>query len=143
MSLNSSVKRLAKTMDASGINEIDAQTNILFGIIRRRIKIIRGGASAPVAATKTENREPKAEKAVAPKSAITSPMVGVAYLAPEPGAKPFVAVGDTVKAGDNLCLIEAMKTFNQVKSDRAGVVREILVSDGQVVEFGQPLIVIE
>ena len=70
-------------------------------------------------------------------------MVGVAYLAPEPGAKPFVKVGDAVKAGDTVALVEAMKTFNPIKSDKDGVVKEILVTDGAAVEFDQPLIVIE
>ena len=70
-------------------------------------------------------------------------MVGVAYLAPEPGANPFVKVGATVHAGDTVALVEAMKTFNPIKSDVDGVVKEILVSDGGAVEFDQPLIVIE
>ena len=74
---------------------------------------------------------------------LKSPMVGVVYLAPEPGAKPFVHVGDTVKVGDTLALVEAMKTFNPVKSDIDGVVKEILVSDGGAVEFDTPIIVIE
>ena len=72
-----------------------------------------------------------------------SPMVGVAYLAPEPGAKPFVKVGDSVKVGDTVALVEAMKTFNPIKSDVDGVVKEILVSDGTAVEFDMPIVVIE
>ena len=75
--------------------------------------------------------------------ALKSPMVGVAYLAPEPGAKPFTSVGAQIKVGDTVALIEAMKTFNPIKSDKDGVVKEILVSDGQAVEFDQPIIVIE
>jgi acetyl-CoA carboxylase biotin carboxyl carrier protein len=70
-------------------------------------------------------------------------MVGVVYMAPEPGATPFVTVGATVKTGDTVALVEAMKTFNPIKSDKDGVVKEILVSDGAAVEFDQPLIVIE
>ena len=70
-------------------------------------------------------------------------MVGVAYLAPEPGAEPFVKVGASVKSGDTVALVEAMKTFNPIKSDKDGIVKEILVSDGAAVEFDQPLVVIE
>ena len=70
-------------------------------------------------------------------------MVGVVYLAPEPGADAFVTVGKSVKAGDTVALVEAMKTFNPIKSDKDGVVKKILVTDGAAVEFDQPLIVIE
>lgn len=73
---------------------------------------------------------------------ITSPMVGTVYLSPEPGSKPFIAEGDTVKKGDTLMLVEAMKTFNPVESPRAGKVTKIIVSDAQPVEYGEPLIVI-
>ena len=76
-------------------------------------------------------------------NALKSPMVGVVYLATEPGAKPFVKVGDTVHAGDTVALVEAMKTFNPIKATADGVVKEILVADAQAVEFDQPLIVIE
>ena len=84
-----------------------------------------------------------APAAAAPSNAITSPMVGTVYLSPEPGAKVFVSPGDKVKKGDTLMLIEAMKTFNPVVADAAGTVKEILVSDSQPVEFGEPLIVVE
>ena len=75
--------------------------------------------------------------------AITSPMVGTVYHAPEPGAKAFVSVGDKVSKGDTLMLIEAMKTFNPVDSPRDGTVTQIIADDGQPVEFGEPLIVVE
>ena len=78
-----------------------------------------------------------------PDNAIKSPMVGTAYLSPEPGAKAFVSVGDKVKKGDTLMLVEAMKTFNPVEADRAGTVKAIYVTDSQPVEFGEPLILIE
>ena len=73
---------------------------------------------------------------------VTSPMVGTFYRAPSPGADPFVQVGDTVKEGQTLCIIEAMKLLNEIESDAAGVVKEILVENGQAVEYGQPLYVI-
>jgi acetyl-CoA carboxylase biotin carboxyl carrier protein len=73
---------------------------------------------------------------------VTSPMVGTFYRAPSPGADPFVQVGDTVKEGQTLCIIEAMKLLNEIESDKAGVIKEILVDNGQAVEYGQPLYVI-
>ena len=93
-----------------------------------------GDAGAPAAATPA---------AVAPQGHIvTSPMVGSFYRAPSPGADPFIQVGDTVKEGQTLCIIEAMKLLNEIESDKAGVVKEILVENGQAVEYGQPLFVI-
>ena len=74
---------------------------------------------------------------------IKSPMVGTAYCRPSPDAKPFIEIGSTVKAGDKLLLVEAMKTFNEIVAPRAGVVTSILVEDGQPVEYGEPLLVIE
>ncbi|RQH01087.1 acetyl-CoA carboxylase biotin carboxyl carrier protein [Paraburkholderia dinghuensis] len=73
---------------------------------------------------------------------VTSPMVGTFYRAPSPGADPFVQVGDTVKEGQTLCIIEAMKLLNEIESDVAGVVKEVLVENGQAVEYGQPLFVV-
>ena len=74
---------------------------------------------------------------------VPSPMVGTAYWAPEPGAKPFIEVGSKVTAGQTLLIIEAMKTMNQIPSPRGGTVTQILVEDGQPVEFGEPLVIIE
>lgn len=90
--------------------------------------------SAPVAAEAADADHP---------GAITSPMVGVAYLAPEPGAAPYVSVGSKVAQGQTLLLIEAMKTFNQIKATRAGTVTRILVESGTPVEYGEPLMIIE
>lgn len=73
---------------------------------------------------------------------VTSPMVGTFYRAPSPGADPFAQVGDSVKEGQTLCIIEAMKLLNEIESDKAGVIQEILVENGQAVEYGQPLFVI-
>ncbi|WP_250482253.1 acetyl-CoA carboxylase biotin carboxyl carrier protein [Caballeronia sp. GACF5] len=93
-----------------------------------------GEAGAPPAA---------APAAAAPQGHIvTSPMVGSFYRAPSPGADPFIQVGDTVKEGQTLCIIEAMKLLNEIEADKAGVVKEILVENGQAVEYGQPLFVI-
>lgn len=99
-------------------------------------------AAAPAAALAAAPASAPAA-AAAPSNATTSPMVGTVYLSPEPGTKAFVAVGDKVKKGDTVMLIEAMKTFNPVTAEAAGTVKEILVTDSQPVEFGEPLIVIE
>src|SRR5690554_7065383 len=93
-------------------------------------------ATAPVAAA-----APAAPAAVA-KDAIKAPMVGTFYRAPNPGASPFVEVGQTVKEGDPLCIIEAMKLLNEIEADKSGVIQEILVENGEPVEYGQPLFVI-
>ncbi|WP_321801468.1 acetyl-CoA carboxylase biotin carboxyl carrier protein [Caballeronia sp. J97] len=95
-----------------------------------------GEAGAPAAAA------PGAAAAAPQGHIVTSPMVGSFYRAPSPGADPFIQVGDTVKEGQTLCIIEAMKLLNEIESDKAGVVKEILVENGQAVEYGQPLFVI-
>jgi acetyl-CoA carboxylase biotin carboxyl carrier protein len=100
-------------------------------------------AAAPVAvAAPVAIAAPEALDADHP-GAVTSPMVGVAYLSPEPGAAPFVAVGSKVAQGQTLLLIEAMKTYNQIKAPRAGTVTRILVESGMPVEYGEPLLIIE
>ncbi len=100
-------------------------------------------APAPqAAATPAPEAAPAADPASNP-GMVPSPMVGTAYLAPEPGAANFVSVGDTVTEGQTLLIIEAMKTMNQIPSPRAGTLRAILVTDGDPVEFGMPLVVIE
>jgi acetyl-CoA carboxylase biotin carboxyl carrier protein len=98
--------------------------------------------AAPLAAVPVPTPPGAVEVAKHP-GVVTSPMVGTAYVAPEPGAKPFVEVGSIVKAGDSLLIIEAMKTMNQIPAPRAGTVIQILFEDGQPVEFGEPLMIIE
>ena len=102
-------------------------------------------AAAPVAAAAAPAATPAAAEALDADhpGAVTSPMVGVAYLSPEPGAAQFVAVGAKVTQGQTLLLIEAMKTFNQIKAPRAGTVTRILVESGMPVEYGEPLMIIE
>jgi acetyl-CoA carboxylase biotin carboxyl carrier protein len=100
-------------------------------------------ASAPApAAAVAPAAAPVADLAKHP-GAVPSPMVGTCYWSPEPGAKPFVEVGSKVTAGQTLLIIEAMKTMNQIPSPRAGTVTQILIEDGQPVEFGEPLVIIE
>jgi acetyl-CoA carboxylase biotin carboxyl carrier protein len=102
-------------------------------------------APAPLAAAPATAAAPapSAEVSAATPGAITSPMVGVAYLAPEPGATPFITIGARVAAGQTVMLIEAMKTFNQIKAPKAGTVTRILVESGAPVEYGAPLLVVE
>jgi len=101
-------------------------------------------AAPPVAPSPREEAPPEAGGVVAPEGhSVLSPMVGTVYLAPASGSMPFVQVGDSVKAGDTLCLIEAMKMFNKIEADIGGVVSARLVENEQPVEYGQPLFIIE
>ncbi len=144
MSFHATVESMSKVMDEMGITELDLERQFLFGLYRKHIHISKQTGAVIAASVDA----PKAVAAACPTPAVSgcalkSPMVGVAYLAPEPGAKPFVTVGASVHAGDTVALIEAMKTFNPIKADRDGVVKEILVTDGAAVEFDQPIIIIE
>lgn len=142
MSFNATMESLSKKMDDMGITEIDFERRYLFGLFNKRIHLSKQAAKATTTATKVAPAVATDEPQIAG-HVLKSPMVGVAYLAPEPGAKPFVKVGSTVHVGDTVALVEAMKTFNPIKSDVDGVVKKILVADGAAVEFDQPLIVIE
>ncbi|MCB6182989.1 acetyl-CoA carboxylase biotin carboxyl carrier protein [Leeia sp. TBRC 13508] len=100
-------------------------------------------AAAPVAAAAPAAAEPAAAPGYADASLVKSPMVGTFYRAGAPGAKAFVDVGQSVSVGDRLCIIEAMKLMNEIEADRAGVVKAVLIENGQPVEYGEPLFVIE
>ena len=141
-SFRSTVENMSKLMDEMGITELDLERQLLLGLYRKHIHLSKqqAVAAAPVGFV-PQSKTTLNEKLSG--HVLKSPMVGVAYLAPEPGAKPFVKVGDTVHAGDTVALVEAMKTFNPIKSDVDGVIKEILVSDGTAVEFDMPIIVIE
>ncbi len=147
MSFRATVESMSKIMDDMGITELNLERQFLFGLYRKHIHLSKqqtATIAAPVAQSaeiKTSNNDTTTNTVNG--YALKSPMVGVVYLAPEPGADAFVAVGKSVKAGDTVALVEAMKTFNPIKSDKDGVVKEILVTDGAAVEFDQPLIVIE
>ncbi len=145
MSFRATVESMSKIMDEMGITELNLERQFLFGLYRKHIHLSK--QQAATVAVSAPNIESKKMGATCEDKingcALKSPMVGVVYLAPEPGAKPFVTVGTSVKAGDTVALVEAMKTFNPIKSDKDGTVKEILVTDGAAVEFDQPLIVIE
>jgi acetyl-CoA carboxylase biotin carboxyl carrier protein len=124
--------RLARTAQVSPVMAPAVQTHVI--------------ASAPVPAALAPPAAPAAALPTSPAEhpgAIPSPMVGTAYLAAEPGAAPFIKVGDSVNAGQTLMVVEAMKTFNPIPAPRAGKVTAILVADGQPVEFGEPLVILE
>ena len=139
------IRALAAVLVETGLTEIEIADK------DSRIRVVRGGGVAttvvPVAAA-TPTPAASAVAAVvqdvaAHPGAVVSPMVGVAYLAPEPGAPPFVTIGQQVTAGQTLLLIEAMKTFNQIKAPKAGTVAAILVQSGAPVEYGEVLIILE
>ena len=145
MSFRATVESMSKIMDDMGITELNLERQFLFGVYRKHIHLSKQQGTT-VAVPSVQMGDVKSNKVETQKIngyALKSPMVGVVYLAPEPGAKTFASVGTAVKAGDTVALVEAMKTFNPIKSDKDGVVKEILVTDGQAVEFDQPLIVIE
>jgi acetyl-CoA carboxylase biotin carboxyl carrier protein len=134
------VRALAALLDETGLSEIE------YAVGELRIRVARGAApvaAAPVAAPAAPAPAPKEAEAAEPEGAVKSPMVGTAYLAPQPGAQPFVAVGDTVREGQVLLLVEAMKVMNQIHAPRAGRVARIVVTDGAPVEYGQVLLVLE
>lgn len=147
MSFRATVESMSQIMDEMGITELDLERQFLFGVYRKHIHLSKGCAPAATPSFPTDNGIKNATTATTVSrdyaNALKSPMVGVVYLATEPGAKPFVKVGDTVHAGDTVALVEAMKTFNPIKATSDGVVKEILVADAQAVEFDQPLIIIE
>ena len=138
------VRELAKLLAETGLTEIEVQDG------ERRIKVGRGGGGPAQAAVPTL-AVPGAAPAPAPAAeavaaeaakAVRSPMVGTAYLHAEPGADAFIKVGDKVKAGDTLMIIEAMKVMNPITAPSAGTVKQILIENAQPVEFDQPLVVV-
>ena len=139
-SFRATVENMSKLMDEMGITELDLERQLLLGLYLKHIHLSKQQTvAAPVGVIAPRA---KADEKISG-HVLKSPMVGVAYLAPEPGAKPFVKVGSAVKAGDTVALVEAMKTFNPIKSDIDGIVKEVLVADGVAVEFDTPIIVIE
>ena len=142
------IRMLAAVLTETGLSEIEiAEKDSRIRVVRSAAPMVAPVAAAPLphtpaAVTAPTQASAEAELAAHP-GAVTSPMVGVAYLLPEPGSPPFVTVGQTVAAGQTLLLIEAMKTFNDIVAHKAGVVTAILVEDGQPVEYGEPLIIIE
>jgi len=147
------VKKLIELLEESGISEIEIREGEESVRISRQQTqtVVTQQAYAPIAiptspppAAAAVSTIPEENVAPIPQGhPVKSPMVGTFYRASAPGAKPFVEVGDTVNTGDVICIIEAMKMLNQIETDRSGKVITILAENGQPVEFGQPLIIIE
>ena len=140
------VRELAELLASTGLSEIEVEDGERkIRVSRQIVQQMTSVAAAPVAAplpasTATPAAEPA--PAAAPADAVKSPMVGTVYLAAEPGAADFISVGKTVKAGDVLLIVEAMKVMNQIVAPKAGTVTQILVANQQPVEYDQPLVVI-
>jgi acetyl-CoA carboxylase biotin carboxyl carrier protein len=139
---------LAELINTTGLSEIelaegDRKVRLARTLAPMTVPVMAPAApaAAPVATALPEPPD-KADPAKHP-GVVKSPMVGVAYLSAEPGAAPYVSVGQSIEAGATLLLIEAMKTFNQIKAPRAGTVKQILVASGAPVEFDEPLLIIE
>ena len=139
------VRKLAALVDETGLTEIEIeQGGLRVRVARQQATVI---ASAPGVTIPVPGPTPLANSGITDPAqhpgVVTSPMVGTAYRAPEPGGKPFVEVGSVVEAGAPLLIIEAMKTMNQIPAPRAGTVVQVLFEDAQPVEFGEPLLIIE
>ena len=144
------IRDLAALLKETELSEIEIEQNDF------RIRVARGGSAMPVSyaepqrgqatqAAQTEASAPKASLADPARhpGCVPSPMVGTAYRSPDPGAKPFVDIGDIVQAGQTILIVEAMKHMNEVAAPRAGKVVAVMVEDGQPVEYGEPLMIIE
>ena len=141
------LKKLIDLVQESGISELEVTEG------EEKVKIVKSVPTGSVHLAPTPIPTPAAPAApplaAAPASpeieghVVKSPMVGTFYRSSSPGAKPFVEVGDTVKSGDTICIIEAMKLLNEIECDKDGIVKAILVENGQPVEYGEPLVVIE
>ena len=137
------IRELAKLLDETGLSEIELERN------GERVRVARAPQRPlPAAPAPAPMPAPAAQAASdadisGHPGLVTSPMVGTAYLAPEPGARAYVEVGSRVRAGETLLIVEAMKTMNQIPAPRAGTVARILIEDGTPVEFGEPLMIIE
>jgi acetyl-CoA carboxylase biotin carboxyl carrier protein len=139
------IRALAAVLNETGLSEIE--------IVEKdsRIRVVRASTPAAIATTPITVTPPASSMPGGPAApdeashpgAVLSPMVGVAYLSPEPGAAPFITVGQTVTAGQTLLLIEAMKTFNQIKAPKDGTVARILVANSTPVEYGEVLLILE
>jgi acetyl-CoA carboxylase biotin carboxyl carrier protein len=138
------IRELARLLDETGLTEIEFERGGERVRVARRAK---RAAAHPAAASAPSPVRGTAEELpvdiVGNPGLVTSPMVGTAYLGPEPGARAYVEIGSLVRAGETLLIVEAMKTMNQIPAPRAGTVTQILIEDGQPVEFGEPLMIVE
>jgi acetyl-CoA carboxylase biotin carboxyl carrier protein len=139
------IKELSDYLDEFNLTEIEySENNVKYKVSKSNKGVVR----EQIVSTNNQSKPSSAASTIASENInkaniIKSPMVGTAYLAPEPGAKPFVTVGANIKKGQTIIIIEAMKTMNHVPSTKDGVVKKILVTDGEAVEFDQDLILVE
>jgi len=143
------IRELAKLLDETGLTEIEFERDGVSirvarygGALASRARALEPPFGAPAVASVVTPGTAAADPTQHP-GLVASPMVGTAYLGPAPGARPFVEIGSQVKAGETLIIIEAMKTMNQIPAPRSGTVIQILVEDGQPVEYGEPLMIVE
>ncbi len=140
------IRELADLLDETGLSEIEIEKSGLRVRVARQTAVATTvAAPAAIAAAPAPAAAPAEAGGVDPSKdpgTVTSPMVGTAYRAPEPGKPSFVNVGDTVKEGDTLAIVEAMKTMNQIPAPRSGTIKAVLFENGQPVEFGDPLVII-
>jgi acetyl-CoA carboxylase biotin carboxyl carrier protein len=139
------IRELAVLLNETGLSEVEIEQNGARVRVARQVaaSFVAAPTPAPASAAPAEASAPAAAGPQAPPvGAVTSPMVGTVYTAPEPGKPPFVKVGDTVKEGDTILIVEAMKTMNPIAAPRSGTVKDVCVRDSEPVEFGQTLIVI-
>ncbi|NLB81148.1 MAG: acetyl-CoA carboxylase biotin carboxyl carrier protein [Clostridiaceae bacterium] len=122
-------------IDKLAVSEIE---NVTIEFEQAKIQLSKQGCRESKAITKIELPTPPVNQ-----KAICSPMVGTFYAAPSPDEKPFVNVGDTISKGDTICIIEAMKLMNEIVADKSGVIKEILINNGDIVEYNQPIFIIE
>jgi acetyl-CoA carboxylase biotin carboxyl carrier protein len=147
------IKKLIELLEESGIAEIEIKEGEESVRISRmpaaiapqvtHLAAVPTAATAPTVAAEVAAAESAAPKPKPSEHVITAPMVGTFYASPSPGAKPFVEIGDEIKLGQILCIIEAMKMMNQIEADRAGRIASVMARNGDPVEFGQPLFVVE
>jgi len=143
------IRDLAGILNDTNLTEIEVESDDFRVRVSRQAAVAQSfGIPAAIAAAPAPQAAAAAQPVVAPaaetaKNAIPSPMVGTAYRSPAPGADPFIQIGQSVREGQTLIIIEAMKTMNQIPSPRSGTVSAILVEDGQPVEYGEPLVVID
>ncbi|MSP88123.1 MAG: acetyl-CoA carboxylase biotin carboxyl carrier protein [Alphaproteobacteria bacterium] len=138
------IRKLAKLLGETGLSEIEYETKDWRVRVGRQMQAVAAAvAPAPVATPAAASGPASATPAVNHPGAVTSPVVGTAYIGPEPNAPPFVRVGDKVKQGQTLVIVEAMKVMNPIPAPRAGTIGQVMVANGQPVEFGEVLMVIE
>jgi acetyl-CoA carboxylase biotin carboxyl carrier protein len=138
------IEALLKTLETSGVSEFeyeDEKVRLRLGFQRGSAPVVAAGARLATSVAANEAEPPTA--AATDLATVTSPFVGTFYRAPSPGAEDFVHVGQTVKKGQTLCIVEAMKLMNEIESDVSGTIVEILVENGKSVEYGQKLFIIK